>query len=320
MEENKLTHNKEDKSPPSTDDSPQQDLQLNVPSTDEANAEAEQPLTLNQPPVTEQDMEVHHHAHDPAAPHHKKNWKSYFWEFLMLFLAVFCGFLAEYQLEHKIERDRAKELAKSFYEELKTDSASIVEKIQNRIKMENSLQYLISYFKDSSINNLPKQFVINFHTGVMFNIPTVFEPRMAVLEQLKNSGSLRYFKSNELQKLVGDISVAIQNVNERKTIEASYRQTYLTPFIIKHYDYEFEIDTRRLGAKNLIEFISNYENSNTEVPFKLRKPEIFDAGETNNMLSLFAITYRGSRTLQFQKYIDVNAELLRVLRKEYHLK
>ena len=39
-------------------------------------------------------MEVHHHAHHEG----KKNWKSYFWEFLMLFLAVFCGFLAEYQL------------------------------------------------------------------------------------------------------------------------------------------------------------------------------------------------------------------------------
>jgi hypothetical protein len=40
----------------------------------------------------ESNMEVHHHAHHD---HGKKNWKSYFWEFLMLFLAVFCGFLAE---------------------------------------------------------------------------------------------------------------------------------------------------------------------------------------------------------------------------------
>jgi len=43
-----------------------------------------------------QNMEVHHHTHDPFAPHHKKNFLSYFWEFLMLFLAVFCDFLAEY--------------------------------------------------------------------------------------------------------------------------------------------------------------------------------------------------------------------------------
>jgi hypothetical protein len=31
-------------------------------------------------------MEVHAHSHS----HGKKNWKAYFWEFLMLFLAVFC--------------------------------------------------------------------------------------------------------------------------------------------------------------------------------------------------------------------------------------
>ena len=35
MEENKPIHNEEGKSPPSTDDGPQQNLQLNNPSTDE---------------------------------------------------------------------------------------------------------------------------------------------------------------------------------------------------------------------------------------------------------------------------------------------
>ncbi|MBK9464968.1 MAG: hypothetical protein IPN56_09300 [Chitinophagaceae bacterium] len=51
----------------------------------------------------------------------------------------------------------------------------------------------------------------------MFNIPTVFEPRMVVLEQLKIP-ALRYFKNNELQKLVGDISVAIQNVKMKERL------------------------------------------------------------------------------------------------------
>ena len=77
--------------------------------------------TINSIQETE-NMEVHHHAHDPAAPHHKKNWKSYFWEFLMLFLAVFCGFMAEYQLEHKIERDRAKKYMYDMVENLKYDT------------------------------------------------------------------------------------------------------------------------------------------------------------------------------------------------------
>ena len=50
---------------------------------------------LNQKQETK-NMEVHHHSH---SEHGKRNWKSYIWEFVMLFLAVFCGFLAEYQLE-----------------------------------------------------------------------------------------------------------------------------------------------------------------------------------------------------------------------------
>ena len=73
------------------DDSLQQEQQLNQPSTDETSNAAERPQTINYKPETE-DMEVHHHAHHE---HGKKNWKSYFWEFLMLFLAVSLGFYAE---------------------------------------------------------------------------------------------------------------------------------------------------------------------------------------------------------------------------------
>jgi len=37
------------------------------------------------PNQTFENMEIHHHAHHAG----KKNWRSYLWEFLMLFLAVF---------------------------------------------------------------------------------------------------------------------------------------------------------------------------------------------------------------------------------------
>lgn len=267
-----------------------------------------------------EDMEVHHHAHDAAAPHHKKNWKSYFWEFLMLFLAVFCGFLAEYQLEHKIEKDRAKELAKDFYLELRNDSVSVAEKYQNRINLENSLEYLASYFKDSSLTNLPNRFVVNFHKGLFFRAPSLFEPRTAVLEQLKNSGSLRYFKNEELKNLIGDISVSIHNVNDRQSFENNYRQTYITPLLIKHYDSDFELATRKIGDKNLNDFLSTYERSDTIIPFRLNALEAFNTKETNNLINLFAINSRGTRSIQFQEYIEVNAKLLKLLRKEYHIK
>ncbi len=117
MEENKPIHNEEDVKPPNNEP------KLNTSSTDEPIVPVAETSDIINPTSEIQEMEVHHHAHDPAAPHHKKNWKAYFWEFLMLFLAVFCGFMAEYQLEHKIERDREKIYMQNLLDDLKADTA-----------------------------------------------------------------------------------------------------------------------------------------------------------------------------------------------------
>jgi dihydroorotase len=66
-------------------------------------------------------MEVHHHTQ----AHAKKNWKTYFWEFLMLFLAVFCGFLAENFREHQVEHQREKQYIVSMLKELEADTAQL---------------------------------------------------------------------------------------------------------------------------------------------------------------------------------------------------
>ncbi len=260
-------------------------------------------------------MEVHAHSHTP-----RKKWTHYFWEFLMLFLAVFCGFLAEYQLEHKIERDRAKELAKSFYEELKNDSANVVLKTANRVKQEKALKYLMKYFKDSSLTNVSKTFAINFLYGIIFRTPSLFEPRTVVLEQLKNSGSLRYFKSNELQKIVGDLSVAIYNINDRQLLETEIRSNYIQPLIVRHYDYDFDAELKKNDAAFDLA-VAEYEKNNEVIPFKFNSIEKFDKQGTINALGLYGMNAMNStRRVHYQKYIELNTVLLKLLRKEYHLK
>ena len=124
-------------------------------------------------------MEVHAHTHTP-----RKKWTHYLWEFIMLFLAVFCGFLAEYQLEHKIEKDRAKELASSFYDELKGDSAALETVQLFRVRKYTALNYLQSYFLDSSISNCSNNFTIELLYGYFTFSPSFFEPGDAILEQL----------------------------------------------------------------------------------------------------------------------------------------
>jgi CDP-glycerol glycerophosphotransferase (TagB/SpsB family) len=65
-------------------------------------------------------MEVHHHPHVE-----KKNFKEYFLEFLMIFLAVTMGFFAEQMRESVADHNREKEFMKSMLEDLKTDTAKI---------------------------------------------------------------------------------------------------------------------------------------------------------------------------------------------------
>ncbi len=263
------------------------------------------------------DMEVHHHAHES---HGKKNWKTYFWEFLMLFLAVFCGFLAEYQLEHKIERDRAKELAISFYNELKRDSATIQTVQMNRLKRDSALTYLKKYFRDSSITNCSKAFSVNFSYAFIVFSPYLFEPKDAILVQLKNSGSLRYFKSMELQKLTGDLSEAITNIRTRNGFESNFLDLYLTPYLIKHNDIEFydKINTRY----KLFYFIAlaQYEKSGEIFPFHFNKPEEFDKTESVNITGSYQIRGWGASVKQYADYQKLNAQMLEELRKVYKLK
>jgi hypothetical protein len=275
-----------------------------------------EPQTANSTLQTE-DMEVHHHTH---AAHGKKTWKDYFWEFLMLFLAVFCGFLAEYQLEHKIERDRAKELAKNFYEELKNDSATAVIKVQNRIRQEEAIKYLVSYFKDSSLTNVPKKFALAFEFGILFRTPSIFEPRTIILEQLKNSGSLRYFKNEELQRLIGDLTVYIKNIYDRQELETQNRIDYINPIIINHYDYDFDAAIKK-GGESIFDGIISYEKGNEDIPFHLNGLDKFDKQRAINVLQFYrSNVIQSTRIVFIQKYMEINAELLKLLRKEYDLK
>lgn len=260
-------------------------------------------------------MEVHHHAHTS-----RKKWTHYFWEFLMLFLAVFCGFLAEYQLEHKIEKDRAKELAVSFYNELKADSAAIQKVMHRRVRKDQAFSYLRNYFRDSSLSNFSKTFALNFSYGYVMFSPSLFEPRDAILEQLKSSGSLRYFKNKDLQTLTGNLSVTIANLRKRNEYEWTFYHENLYPFLNQHNDMEFHDRLSMDTKKYYLDLLDRYENSGEVFPFHLAKTESFDKTFVINMTGTYQLVLRGSSSKQYQEYISLSQSLMEKLRAVYHLK
>jgi hypothetical protein len=168
------------------------------------------------------------------------NFKKYLFEFSLLFLAVFLGFFADSLREENSEKQLAYELAKSFYEELKNDSVTVLSKMDSRIKKERAIEYMITFFKDSSLQTSSKSLSINFLWATTVRTPVIFTPRTVILEQLKSSGSLRYFKNQRLQQLVGDLFVSIEYIHERQELEATVYEDYIEPIMINHMDFEFQ--------------------------------------------------------------------------------
>ncbi|HET6768346.1 MAG TPA: hypothetical protein VFH08_13140 [Chitinophagaceae bacterium] len=260
-------------------------------------------------------MEVHTHTHTA-----RKKWTHYFWEFLMLFLAVFCGFLAEYQLEHIIEHQREKEYAAALYDELYADSIVFAKKIEGRLGKEKDCDYLVGYIRDSSLTNLPRDFYPAY-TVVMYLITSyTFEPKDGVLNQLKGSGSLRYFKSASLQKLFGEISVYINNVRDRNDQEYQFFANPIKQFDLKHYDFNWMNELRKMDETGYnMDLINRYRKADTVINASILNLSSFDRGETINMIAFYKQMLVSTRTLAMKDYIMTNQKLLQELRQHYKL-
>jgi len=262
-------------------------------------------------------MEVHKHPHDVT---HKKKWGEYFLEFLMIFLAVTLGFFAENIRENISDSHREKEFARELYAEFYADSIVFSQKLTARLEKEKACDYLYRYIKDSSLTGLPKAFYPAY-TMVFYMINSfTFEPKDGVLNQLKNSGSLRYFKNPVLQKFFGDISVAINNVRYRNEQEYQFFANPVKPFIEQHYDFKWLDDLRKIGENsNYLDLLNLYGESDTLIKANILNLPTFNREEAANIVMFYKAMVLSSRTLQLKGYIDANHKLLQELRNDYKL-
>jgi len=86
-------------------------------------------------------MEVHHH---PDLHHKKKNFKEYFLEFLMIFLAVTLGFIAENIREHLADKTKEIDFIVSLKEDVLSDTASLQQVIPENQRQFEKLDSLYS--------------------------------------------------------------------------------------------------------------------------------------------------------------------------------
>jgi hypothetical protein len=151
----------------------------------------------------------------------KRNWKSYFKEFFMLFLAVYCGFLAENYRESLSVQKIEKEYIQSLVEDLKTDTTNL--SLYSSFRKEKSvlMDSLAGMLLSNERNLMGNQ--IYFLARQVFN-EQVFIYSDGTIQQLKNAGNLRLISKrnvvNELltyEKKVKVLEGWDENDNKTKT-------------------------------------------------------------------------------------------------------
>jgi hypothetical protein len=244
-------------------------------------------------------MEVHHHP-KPG----KKNFKEYFLEFLMIFLAVSLGFFAEQIREDFADHSREKEYMKSMIEDLKSDTVLLSSNIrlrQQRNEMIDSLIYLLtSPFIKENGNTI-------YFFARSISPPLNIFPNDRTIQQLKSSGSLRL----------------IRNLNVSDGIMAydQKMRQYL-------FDQTDEIQIRgecRLRADKIFSGkVFNDMLKNNTINRPVNNPSLFnaDAGLINEYIVETQYMKNANRieVKRAEELLDQATRLIELIKKEYHLK
>ncbi|MDI1324013.1 MAG: hypothetical protein PSV36_14775 [Algoriphagus sp.] len=235
----------------------------------------------------------------------KKNWKSYFKEFFMLFLAVFCGFLAENYRESLSAQKIEKEYILSLVEDLENDQINLNNYITDLHIGINHMDTLITLLSDK------EQLKLNvnhfYYLGRIAPRLITFSNNSRTFDQLKNSGGFRLIKSKEASDQI---------------------MTYynLIPFIRQLEDVhtqEFE-SFKEIGAKifepsafRMMESEDGQINQASTLQ-SLRT----DNGELLKELGIYAVYMNGTRRgiLPVEEQLRTNgAALIKYLKQKYEI-
>jgi hypothetical protein len=254
-------------------------------------------------------MEVHHHAHTA-----RNNWKHYLWEFFMLFLAVFCGFLAEIQVEHYVEHKRAKVYAVAMIKNLETDIEELKQVVDHGQIASDYLDTFLLLVYDNPIEKIPTGKL--YWYGLWGGYLRGFESNDAAYQQMKNSGSLRYFKNPDLEEAI-----------------SAYDQLIRSMRVLNEIDRPVYLETRKARSK-LFNFRYNYDANRVvqSAVYRDYQPAVIDSFIKINppLLSKDEILFNEyielcrSRNLKQQLNnaklsLDLAEKIVAGIKKEFHL-
>ena len=241
-------------------------------------------------------MEVHHH---PTVE--KKNFKEYFLEFIMIFLAVTLGFFAENLREHISDKEKTNVFAGLLYQDFKTNSNSLTQIINftnQKIQSIDSLGYFINQKSDRlTDSNLYRCAVYLISTSPFDNIDGAYD-------QIKNTGSLRFFNQSLINNLNSYNATALK-LKQMEDWENKVLYEQVIPKTGEMFNFNVFDDLRN---KPIISHEMYYRNSDKESTDVLLNQSI-------------VIKHLRERQLNQQKgLLQKTKEILSELQKDYNFK
>ena len=261
-------------------------------------------------------MEVHAHTHTA-----RKKWTHYFWEFFMLFLAVTLGFFVENQREHYIEKKRAKEYARLLADDLSFDIAELnrAERVLHQII--NAGDSLARLLNDNNVKKIPggKLYYYEYWSGWRWSIIS----RDATLQQLKNSGTLRYLSNTELvRKILGyEESVRVIYMLQNK-YEPEKAENWKLVQKVFYQDYFNILDKDPALTRDST--VKNFMTDNVRLDSFLNTNYPLYTYDKNILFELKNWAYNSSRNYRviendIKRLRRKAHEVTEALKKEYHL-
>ena len=245
-------------------------------------------------------MEVHHHPHVE-----KKNFKEYFLEFLMIFLAVTMGFFAESLREHLNDQSKEKEYMHSLIADLKTDQDVLTQHISHVKSGISMMDSLIAFLDTPSL--------IANNSGQLYYLARL-APRLTPLstnnrtfEQLKNSGNFRLIRDLNTSNKIMDyyekfpLIHLLESINETEFTEYKKMAAKIfNPAVLVSME-EATGGVKRISGNPLLRTTDN---------------------ELLQELSVYSVYMHGTKTGMLAADMEIKtagAALIEYLQKEYHL-
>jgi hypothetical protein len=172
-------------------------------------------------------MEVHHHPHVE-----KKNFKEYFLEFLMIFLAVTMGFFAESIRENIGNNEHAKLLTEQLIKDMNADTLQLQRIIEEETILANKMDTLFFLFQqpvaNADIKNIQRLMVDAWSVKL-------FHSSSGAMSAIEKELNIKQFSSSRMPELIARYEALINLDKETENLILRMGEQNLESFFYTHF-------------------------------------------------------------------------------------